>query len=149
MMFFSLMPLSVAFFRAGSTLHSGSVEFGAYEPSNILRWIRRINNDSFLGLVIRHEVGIVIPTALPCKTLQHNVELGVPSRSSKANSHIGIDSICILRAVAGFGGDESARKNQRRAAMPTATALKLYGRLRICFVADMKLMKNAHGYVNR
>lgn len=59
----------------------------------------------------------------------------------RADLHIGMDSICILRMAADCGVSRSANKKfQRISAMPTATAEKERGRLRILLVAVRKLM---------
>lgn len=35
----------------------------------LLWWIRRIYNDSFLRLIVRNQVGVIVPRPLPCRTL--------------------------------------------------------------------------------
>lgn len=52
--------------------------------------------------------------------------------------HMGIDSICILREMAGLG--RSVTKYQERKAMPTVMAMELIGRLRVVLMLDRKLM---------
>lgn len=57
--------------------------------------------------------------------------------------HMGMDSICILRATLGFG-EELAEKYQTRAAMPTATkADERIECLKASFAVVMKLMEAA------
>ena len=56
------------------------------------------------------------------------------------DSHIGIDSICILRERAGFESDGSAKKYQERRATPTATIQGIICRLSVCLAAVKKLM---------
>lgn len=73
MIFDSLIaPLSVFSFKTGTTLIHGEVNEArpSIQNVNILGWVCRVNDDSFLGLVVGHEVGIVVSRALPCSAIR-------------------------------------------------------------------------------
>jgi hypothetical protein len=66
MMFVSLMPLSVAFFRCGRTLRSCQLErMPKMEKQDRLRRVGRVNDDGLLRLVIGYEICIVVASPLP------------------------------------------------------------------------------------
>lgn len=70
MIFVILIPLSVAFFNAGRTLPQDQSRFilGNGTFGDILRRIRRINNNRIFRLVVRYEVGVIIARPLPYST---------------------------------------------------------------------------------
>lgn len=103
----------------------------------MLWWIRRIDDNRIFRLVIRYEVGVIVARSLPFIT---SANYQLPALAI-LYLHIGMDSICILRAGFGFGWRGSAMRYQERVAMPTATIVDTIGRLSVCFAAVRKLMR--------
>lgn len=68
-----------------------------YAKKNILVGIGRVDNDGILGLVVDHQIGVVVTTAHPWKeqTLSR-----VLMDMTWTSLHMGIDWICMAREKA-------------------------------------------------
>jgi hypothetical protein len=93
-----IAPLSVFSLRTGKTLRLCKPlhKLNMAEPSDILGRVRRVNNDSLFGLVICHEVGIVVSRALPYSLSIQTITL--PSGCSYTWGSIGCAWCAMLLA---------------------------------------------------
>ena len=89
--------LSIFFFRIGVTLIPSVCILQIHDSNSLIR-ICGVDNNSFLGFIVNHEVGIVVTTALPCDKVSYKFVVGLlTGTTGEACLHIGIDWICILR----------------------------------------------------
>ena len=97
MIFDSLMaPLSVFSLRTGRTLVKYTlINFPNCWHADVLWRVCRIDDDSFLSLVVCNKVGVVIPRPLPYRRHQQSLQ-----KTIEVFIHIGMDWICMAREVA-------------------------------------------------
>ena len=67
----------------------------------------RVDDDGVLGLVVDHEVSVVVALPHPFGKYvsSRSRSIHINCFSSQQNIHIGIDWICILRAAVGYEED--------------------------------------------
>lgn len=79
-----------------------------YGQACVLWRVRRVDYDGILGLVVDHEVGVVVAGPRPFRQHTDASEVaphgmhGLPGNLIQRHLHMGIDWICMVRGVASF-----------------------------------------------